>query len=310
MSARPRVLVTGATGRLGRLLVPRLRERGAAVRVFTRQAERAAPLVTQGLAGPRASAGIEVAVGDLSDAVSLRQAFDGVSHLFLLSPISPELAAQQIAAIEAAKAAGVQRIVKLSGSHWTIEPAGRSLSGDAHARVEASLAASGIAHQVLRPNAWLQVMLARLGADLAEGDVLLAPPAFAPVSYIDARDIADVAVHALLGSFTAPPQPWVLTGVRGVDHHEIARIASTLTGRRIRAEPLSAQALAERQAQAPSPYIAQVHAQFASLIGAGEAASVTDTVACVLGRPPRSIEAFVAEALTPPHARAEHRRAA
>ncbi|SEB23594.1 NmrA family NAD(P)-binding protein [Variovorax sp. YR216] len=289
MSRNPRILVTGATGRLGRLLVPRLLARGAHVRALTREAGRAASL---------AADGAEVVVGDLGDGASLRHAFHGASHLFLLSPISPELAAEQIAAIAAAKAAGVQRIVKLSGSHWTIEPPGRSLSGDAHAHIEAALRASGIAHQVLRPNAWLQVTLARLAGELAAGDVLHAPPAFPKVAGIDARDIADVAAHALLGPEpSATDSPWVLTGARAVDHHEIARIASALSGRRIVAEPLSREALAQRAAQAESPYVAQVHAQFAALIGTGEAATVTDTVERVLGRPARTIEAFVAEAL-------------
>ncbi len=291
----PRILVTGATGRLGRLLVPRLRERGAVVRAFTRQVANAAALADQ---SRHERAPFEVAVGDLEDRASLRRAFEGVSHLFLLSPIVPELAAQQIAAIEAAADAGVRRIVKLSGSHWTIEPPGRSLSGDAHARIEAALAASGIAYRVLRPNAWTQVVLARLAAELAAGDVLHAPPGLPRVAYIDARDIADVAVEALLNDADdAPPGPWVLTGARAVDHGELARIAAGLSGRPVVAEPLSPQALAARQAQAPSPYIAQVHAQFAALIGAGEAATVTDTVERVLGRPPRRIEDFVAESL-------------
>ncbi len=291
----PRILVTGATGRLGRLLVPRLRERGAVVRAFTRQVANAAALADQ---SRHERAPFEVAVGDLEDRASLRRAFEGVSHLFLLSPIVPELAAQQIAAIEAAAEAGVRRIVKLSGSHWTIEPPGRSLSGDAHARIEAALAATGIAHRVLRPNAWTQVVLARLAAELAAGDVLHAPPGLPRVAYIDARDIADVAVEALLNDADeAPPGPWVLTGARAVDHGELARIAAGLSGRPVVAEPLSPQELAARQAQAPSPYIAQVHAQFAALIGAGEAATVTDRVERVLGRPPRRIEDFVAESL-------------
>ncbi len=291
----PRILVTGATGRLGRLLVPRLRERGAVVRAFTREVANAAALADQ---SRHQRAPFEVAVGDLEDRASLRRAFEGVSHLFLLSPIVPALAAQQIAAIEAAAEAGVRRIVKLSGSHWTIEPPGRSLSGDAHARIEAALAATGIAHRVLRPNAWTQVVLARLAAELAAGDVLHAPPGLPRVACIDARDIADVAVEALLNDADdAPPGPWVLTGARAVDHGELARIAAGLSGRPVVAEPLSPQELAARQAQAPSPYIAQVHAQFATLIGAGEAATVTDTVERVLGRPPQRIEDFVAESL-------------
>ena len=292
MSAPPRILVTGATGRLGRLLVPRLLARGAAVRALTREASRAGDLQAQGA---------QVAVGDLDDADSLRRALQGVSHLFLLSPITPTLAAQQVAAIDAAAAGGVQRIVKLSGSHWTIVPPGRSLSGDAHAAIESALERSGIAHRVLRPNAWLQVMLARVAAELDAGDVLHAPAGDPRVAFIDARDIADVAAESLLGppaTLAARSEPWVLTGGEAVGYQDIARIASRLTGRDIVAIPLSVEAQRQRQAaNAPSPHIARVHAQFAELIAAGEAQGVTDTVRRLLRRPPRSVEAFLAEAL-------------
>jgi len=277
---------------LGQLLVPRLLARGATVRALTRHAARANDLRAQGA---------ETAVADFDDAAALRRALREVSHLFLLSPITPTLAEQQIAVIDAAAAAGVQRIVKLSGSHWTIEPPGRSLSGDAHGTIEAALVRSGIAQRVLRPNAWLQVMLARVASELAAGDALHAPPADPRVAFIDARDIADVAVEALFEPPAAPgasPAPWVLTGGEAVGYDEIARIASQITGRRITAVPLSARAQQQRQAaNAPSPYIARVHAQFAELIAAGEAAPVTGTVAEVLGRPPRTVEAFLAEAL-------------
>lgn len=290
MSSSPRILVTGATGRLGQLLVPRLLARGAGVRALTRHPARANGLRAQGA---------ETAVGDFDDGDTLRRALEGVSHLFLLSPITPTLADQQIAVIEAAVAAGVERIVKLSGSHWTIEPPGRSLSGDAHREIEAALRRSGIAHRVLRPNAWMQVMLARVASELAAGDELHAPPGDPKVAFIDARDIADVAVEALFeqpASHEASPEPWVLTGGSALGYDEIASIASRLTGRRIVATPLSAQAQQQRQAaNAPSPYIARVHAQFAALIVAGEAEPVSDTVADVLGRPPRTVEAFLAE---------------
>lgn len=292
MSTAARILVTGTTGRLGQLLVPRLLARGATVRAFTRQAARAEGLRAQG---------VEAAIGDFDDTAALRQALQGVSHLFLLSPITPALAAQQTAVIDAAARAGVRRIVKLSGSHWTIEPPGRSLSGDAHREIEAALLRSGISHRVLRPNAWLQVMLGRVAAELAAGDVLHTPPGDPHVAFIDARDIADVAVAALFEEAASAPslqQPWVLTGDRAVGYEELARIASRLTQRDITTAPLPAQALKQRQTANPvSPYLAQVHAQFAELIGAGEAEAVTATVSQVLGRPARTVEAFLAETL-------------
>ncbi|WP_312834035.1 NAD(P)H-binding protein [Comamonas sp.] len=287
MSANPhpRVLVCGASGRLGQLLVPRLLARQARPRVFVRQAATA-----QALWGDT----VEVAQGRFEDAAALGQALVGIDRLFLLSPITPTLAEQQLRVVEAARAAGVQHIVKLSGSDWTIAPPGRSLSGDAHGRIEEGLQACGISHTVLRPNAWMQVGLSRIAADLRSGDVLRSQHIGAGVSYLDARDIADVAVEALLNPEAAQqrlgaPGRWVLTGSQALRPQKLAEIASRLLGRPITAAaPVAAPA---------DPFIAQVHGEFFALMRAGHAAAVTATVRQVLGREPRTVEGFLAEEL-------------
>lgn len=282
----PRVLVCGASGRLGQLLVPRLLARQARPRVFVRQAATA-----QALWGDT----VEVAQGSFEDAASLGQSLVGIERLFLLSPITPALAEQQLRVVEAARAAGVQHIVKLSGSDWTIDPPGRSLSGDAHGRIEESLQASGISHTVLRPNAWMQVGLSRIAADLRSGDVLRSQHLGAGVSYLDARDIADVAVEALLNPEAAQqrlgaPGPWVLTGSQALRPQKLAEIASRLLGRPIiAAAPVAA--------PAADPFITQVHGEFFALMRAGHAAAVTATVRQVLGREPRTVEGFLADEL-------------
>ncbi|WP_312527338.1 NAD(P)H-binding protein [Comamonas sp.] len=288
MSANPhpRVLVCGATGRLGQLLVPRLLARQARPRVFVRQAATA-----QALWGNT----VEVAQGRFEDATALGQALVGIDRLFLLSPITPTLAEQQLRVVEAARAAGVQHIVKLSGSDWTIAPPGRSLSGDAHRRIEEGLQASGISHTVLRPNAWMQVGLSRIAADLRSGDVLRSQHLGAGVSYLDARDIADVAVEALLNPEPAQqrlgaPGPWVLTGSQALRPQKLAEIASRLLGRPITAA-------APVAAPVTDPFITQVHGEFFALMRAGHAAAVTATVRQVLGREPRTVEGFLAEEL-------------
>ena len=288
MSANPhpRVLVCGASGRLGQLLVPRLLARQARPRVFVRQAATA-----QALWGDT----VEVAQGSFEDAAALSQSLVGIERLFLLSPITPALAEQQLRVIEAARAAGVQHIVKLSGSDWTIAPPGRSLSGDAHRRIEEGLQASGISHTVLRPNAWMQVGLSRIAADLRNGDVLRSQHLGAGVSYLDARDIADVAVEALLNPETAQqrlgaPGPWVLTGNQALRPQKLAEIASRLLGRPITAA-------APVATPAADPFIAQVHSEFFALMRAGHAAAVTATVRQVLGREARTVEGFLAEEL-------------
>lgn len=281
-----RVLVTGATGKLGQLLVPRLQAQGVAVRALARQPEPARDLL-----GP----GVEIAAGDLGQPATLDAALRGVTHLFLLSPIDPLLAVHQGHAITAAQRAGVQRIVKLSGSAWTIAPPGRSLSGELHAAAERQLAQSGIAHVVLQPNAWSQVALGRLGAQLQQGDALTDPFGGARVAYIDARDIADVAVAALLQTAVqAPPDggPWVLTGPESLDFGDLAAAASAVLGRTVAVQAPGHAADAHTGLPA---FTAQVHAQFRQLIAAGAAREVTPTVERVLGRPARSVREHAAE---------------
>lgn len=287
MSAHPhpRVLVCGASGRLGQLLVPRLLARQARPRVFVRHAATA-----QALWGDT----VEIAQGCFEDAATLGKALVGIERLFLLSPISPALAEQQLRVVEAARAAGVRHIVKLSGSDWTIAPPGHSLSGDAHGRIEEGLQASGIPHTVLRPNAWMQVGLSRIAGELRTGVVIRSQHLGAGVSYIDARDIADVAVEALLNPETAQqrlgaPGPWVLTGSQALRPQKLAEIASRLMGR-----PITA---AAPVAAAADPFIAQVHGEFFALMRAGHAAAVTATVQQVLGREARTVEGYLAEEL-------------
>lgn len=291
----PLVLVTGATGRLGRLLVPRLQAQGARVRVYTRQPGQARLLL-----GPQ----VEIATGDLDDPAALRRASQGATHAFLLSPITPTLAVQQIAVVEAARAEGVGHIVKLSGSDWTIAPAGRSLSGDAHALVEAALLRAGLSHVVLRPNAWSQVVLGRIAQELQVSDVITSPHGDARVSYIDARDIADVAVEALLNQALVQarraecPGPWVLTGSEALDYPAIATLATRITGRPVRCCARGAMDLGQRlPAEGMPTFIQQVHAQFAALINAGEAESITDTVEQVLGRAQLKVDDYLGTAL-------------
>lgn len=277
------ILVTGATGKLGRLVVRRLLDRGTSVRVLTRRPQEAA-----GLWGDR----VDIATGDFADPASLSAAFAGVGTLFLLSPISEHLVTHQNAAIDAAKAAGLDRIVKVSGSDWTIANASRSVSGAAHAAVEAHLAESGIAHTVIRPNAWMQVSLAPVVAAAARNEDLPVRYDGAAVSYIDAEDIADVAVHALI-SVAAVAGPLILTGDEALTSRDVARITA-----RVLKQPigLSQAATAGLPAHLDA-FERRAIGEFLVLIAEGQASSVTDTVERITGSPPRTVERYLASHL-------------
>lgn len=273
------ILVTGATGKLGQRVVSRLLQNHAEVRVLTRRREDALKFW-----GDR----VDISEGNFSDPASLKEAARGIDRLFLLSPIGETLAADQKAVIDAALSAGVSRIVKISGSDWTIKNAARSISGAAHAEVEQHLAASGIAHAVLRPNAWMQVALEPVVAALRKGEDVPARFGDAAVSFIDADDIADVAVHALTSSALVSGT-FVLTGGEALTALEIARIAARILHRPVGISHHAAPALPAHLGAFEQTAIGE----FGELIREGLAASVTDTTHQITGQLPRGVEDYL-----------------
>lgn len=281
MSPAP-ILVTGATGRLGQLVVERLVGLKQPVRILTRR-----PDVARKLFGST----VEIAVGEFADTPSLEAALRGIERLLLLSPISATLSSDQITVADAAVTAGVHRIVKISGSAWTIEPTGSSLSGDAHAAVERHLAKLPLESVSLRPNAWMQVSLANTIRQVLVGNPVAAANPYAEIGYIDARDIADVAVHQLLADKVAGT-PLNLTGPETATPRQIAGLLSDALKRRV--------AMIEKLPAAAAPDADFEHravAQFQTLIAAGRAAVVTGVVASLTGHAPRSVQTFISEYL-------------
>jgi uncharacterized protein YbjT (DUF2867 family) len=284
----PLVVVTGATGRLGRLVVEGLKARGARIRVLSGR-----PADARALLG----ADIEVAAGRFEDEAALGAAFAGADRLLLLSPLTESMAAGQIAAAKTAARAGLRRIVKISGSDWTIEPEGSTLSGDAHRRVEEALAATGLETVALRPNAWMQTSLGPALERTATSRVLALPYGERPVSFIDARDIADVAVAQLLAPAVAAG-PLVLTGPRAVTAGEIATLTSGILGHPVGVKLLSRAELDAQLTEAGAHAFHRTNVtRFVALLSAGVAAGLTPTVEQLLRRPPRGIERFLGERL-------------
>ena len=135
-----RILVTGATGTIGRLLLPLLAEKGVEVRALTRNAHAALP------------AGVEICVGNLRSERDIETAVDTVDAVFLLTE-GTDLADKDALLARIAAGSGVQRIVKLSVlsvSHGADDPITQW-----HLAGESAVKASGLAWMMLRPNAFM-----------------------------------------------------------------------------------------------------------------------------------------------------------
>jgi uncharacterized protein YbjT (DUF2867 family) len=184
-----KVLMVGATGKYARLVVPELRQRGVTVRALVRDQSKSEAARQQGAE--------EIAIGDLHDSNSLRAAAAGVDGVFHINPsFAPDEADLGVAMVESAKAVGVRKFVFSS----VIHPSIAKLSNHAaKLPVEEALYDSGMEFTVLQPTMFMQNLDNGWSAVLKQGRFSLPYSKQAKASYVDYRDVAEVAALALTG---------------------------------------------------------------------------------------------------------------
>jgi len=214
------ILVTGATGRVGRHVVEQLVERGAKVRVLTRDASKTS-----------FPSDVEVAQGDLLDIDALRKAFKGIRTLFLLNAVTGDEFTQAIITLNIAREAGVERVVYLS-----VMDADRAVNVPhfaVKAGAERMLEAMGFSATILRPAYFIDNELMIKDVILDHG-VYPMPIGGKGVAMIDARDIAEVAAIELIRRDEAEKLPIETINLVGPDTltgSAVAQIWSEVLGR-------------------------------------------------------------------------------
>jgi uncharacterized protein YbjT (DUF2867 family) len=172
---------------------------------------------------------IEFVQGDFDDADSLQRACSGVEQAFLLSSSSERAQQQQIGFVEAARKSGVRHIVKLSQLHAHVNSPGRFLRY--HAAVEAAIEATDLTFTFLRPNLYVQGLL-NFAQSIKEKSAFFAAAGDARISAVDVRDLAEVAVAALIDS-RHKNKIYSLTGPEALTFGEMADGLSEAVGRTI-----------------------------------------------------------------------------
>jgi (4-alkanoyl-5-oxo-2,5-dihydrofuran-3-yl)methyl phosphate reductase len=208
------ILVSGATGNVGRKLVRKLLDKGAKIRVLVRDSKKIAALGNQ----------VEVAIGDLDQPETLPSAMDGVDKLFFVTPDTKQVTSL----LKAAKRAGIKHVVKLS----TIE-ADRSLGpGKWHRQQEELIKSMGFSWTMLRPTMMMVNTIEWWGETIKSQSAVYFPGGNGKVSPVDPRDVASVACTVL----TEPGHEgkiYVLTGPEALSIGEMVKIIARALGKPI-----------------------------------------------------------------------------
>jgi uncharacterized protein YbjT (DUF2867 family) len=279
-----RILVTGATGRVGRLVVDELLRAGVAVRALTRRPDAAA-----------LPSGAEVVAGDLTIPASLDAALDGVNAVFLVWTAPVTTAASVITRLAAQQSGERRRVVYLSSPHQTPHPffqQPNSLRG-LHAELDRLLAAATANRVILRPGMFASNVLFWWAPQIRNRDVVRWPFGAAETAPIDERDIAAVAARALLDDQRAGGD-YVLTGPESLSQAAQVRAIGDAIERPLRFEELSSDEFRREMAATWPAGVTEM------LLGAwqatlGHRAFVTSAVEEIVGSPPRSFYQWAAD---------------
>lgn len=283
------ILITGATGKLGSLVVTALLEKGVPVEdiaVLARSAERAASL---------GAAGVEVRTGDYLDQTSLESAFQGIDKLLFISSsdvIDRRPAHENV--VRAAKTAGVKLVVYTS--ILNVETSKISLARD-HAHTERSLKASGLPHVLLRNGWYFENYTENLGSVVAHG-VVLGAAGDGKFSMAARKDFAEAAATVLTHRESQAGKVYELGGTEGITLADLAAEVGKQTEKPVTYVDLSQ---SEYQAKLegfglPAP-VATLLADADNGAKNGELGTSSRDLESLIGRPTTSLAQAVREGL-------------
>jgi uncharacterized protein YbjT (DUF2867 family) len=273
------ILVTAASGNIGRALVQQLKADGAQV--------------IAGSSSGKSVEGVPSRHVDFEDVAGLQAAFSGIDTLFLLLPLVPNKLTLAKNAISAAKAAGVKHVVRSSGA-GADPTAGLSLPR-LQGEIDQMVIDSGLAYTLVRPATFMQ-NFATYYAGMIKGGALYLPQGDGQVSYIDVRDIAAVNAVILQNPEAHAGKSYTLTGNAAISNTDAVRAIGAATGSSPSYVAVPDQAAVESmKSMGMDDWSIDQMMSLHQLTAAGYASGVTQTVHEIIGREPISFANFVAD---------------
>jgi NAD(P)H dehydrogenase (quinone) len=284
-----KLLVTGASGKLGQLVLDALLTRGVSAANIIATTRDPSKLSAY------AAKGIEVRAADFNDAELTRKAFNGADRLALISTDALDdkgtRQKQQADAVAAAKAAGVKHIV-----YTSLPDAENSkvIFAPDHLNTEKAIKASGLAYTFLR-NTWYQENLFMNLPQVLKSGHWYTSSGTGKIAHIAREDCAE-AIAAALASGSTESKTYTLTGAELRSTDEVAALASEVTGKPIEVIHLSDEQLAGGMKAAGVPeFLIPTLVSFDTAAREGNLGALTDDVETLTGRKPKPFRAFFEE---------------
>lgn len=276
-----RVLVTGATGNIGSVVLATLAEQEVDV--------------IAGLSGNDRQAGIPPGMSwrvcDFQDEEKLAQALHGVDSVFLLVPFAEHMVAWGRQFVRAASSAGVRFVLRLSGLAAAIDS--ESAIGRLHGQIDEAVRESGVPYCVLRANAFMQNFSGLYGGMMRRTGALFLPEDDARLNFIDTRDIGIAAATIMMRPQAHKGRTYDLDGPEALGNEDTVRIISEVAGTRFEYRPISAaQANASYRELGICDWKIEVLDSLEAFIRDGNAARQSAEIGDLMGRPPTKFEDF------------------
>ncbi len=275
------ILVTGVTGTIGRPVLEEVRKSGQPFKALVRSAEDARKL----------PAGTATATADFASKDGLNAALRGLDVVYLVCSPIPQLVELESNVIDASLASGVKHIVLNSALGAADYP--KSFPSW-HKKVEDKLKSSGLGYTIIRPNGFMQNILAYLAPSIRAQGAFYAAMGNARTSYLDVADIAVVIAKALVYPGDHAGKIYELNGPEAVSYAELAQRISRVANREIKFVDIPESA--QRQAMLDLGMPAwQVDAllELQQYYIAGRGGDVTPVLANLLGRAPVKLDDFL-----------------
>jgi len=271
------ILVTGASGNVGKEVLKQITQAGVEVRAAFQSVSKAAGTPS----------GVDIVSLDYNRPETLQTALKGADRVFLVGPPTAQLTALERKAMQVIAQSDIRQVVKLSAM------GGReAIFTRQHAESEDYIQATGVPYTFLRPNGFMQNMVNYNAPTINAQSAFYGSEGDGRVSHIDIRDVAAVAVRVLTEDGHVG-RAYTLTGPEALTNKEIAQILSEELGREIRFINLAPAQLKEALLSAGVPeWNADALLDLQRLYREGKATTVTRDVEQILGRQPINFAQF------------------